>query len=55
MDIHWCSRPRTLTQNYWQWTRYFNVDLDSNGLLFLISFFIRKRNTFKLEKNKSIC
>ena len=48
--MHWSCRRCTLIQNTWQQTRYFNVDFDSNGLLFV--FYVFSRGTFNLEKNK---
>ena len=35
---HWSYRGSTSNQNTWQQTSYFNVDFDSNGLLFLFSY-----------------
>ena len=53
IDMHQFCRRRTSTQNSWHQTSYFNVDFDSNELLF--HFFIFQKSTFNLEKNKSIC
>ena len=36
IDLYWFCRLRTLTQNTWQQTRYFNVGFDSEGLFFQI-------------------
>ena len=54
-DIHSSCRRRTSTQNTWQQTRYFNVDFDSNGLLFLVLYFrevplFRKKQKHLLKK-----
>ena len=38
IDVHWSYRRSTSNQNTWQQTSYFNVDVDSNGLLFLFSY-----------------
>ena len=38
IDMHCSYRRSTSNQNTWQQTRYFNVDFDSNGLLFLFSY-----------------
>ena len=53
---HWSCSRRTSTQNIWQKIGYFNVDFDSNRLLFL--FYIIQRSIFNLQKktkNKNIC
>ena len=42
IDMHWPCRRRTLTQNIWQYTRYFNVDFDSNGFFFLFYIYFRE-------------
>ena len=44
-----CSKRRTSTQNTWQQTRYFNIDFDSNELLFL--FYISEKY-LKLKKKQ---
>ena len=53
---HWSCSRLTSTQNIWQKIGYFNVDFDSNRLLFL--FYIIQRSIFNLQKktkNKNIC
>ena len=45
---HWSCSRRTSTQNIWQKIGYFNVDFDSNRLLFL--FYIIQRSIFNLQK-----
>ena len=47
IDMRWFCRRRISSPNTWQQTRFFNVDFDSNGLLFL--FYIFQRSPFNLE------
>ena len=53
--MHWSCRRRISTQNTWQWTRSFNVEFDSNGLVFLLFTFQRSIfNSKKKYNNKKI-
>ena len=35
--MHWSCRRRTSTQNTWQQTRFFKVNFDSNGFIFIFT------------------
>ena len=51
--MQWSCRHCTSIQNTWQYTRYFKVDFDSNGLLFPFVYILEKYLQFR--KNKRIC
>ena len=48
--MYWSCRRRTSAQNTLPYTRYFNAEIDSNGLLFL--FIYISENYFQFRKRK---
>ena len=48
--MHLSCRRRTLTQNTWQYSRYFNFDFNNDGY-----FLGCQKSTYNLENNKCIC
>ena len=55
IDMHQSCRRRSLTQNTWYQTRYFEVDFDGNRVFYSFFSLVLQRSTFNLEKNKNIC
>ena len=48
--MHCSCRHRTSIKNTWQYNRYFNIDFNSNGLLFL--FICRSENCIQFTKKQ---
>ena len=49
--MYWSCRRRTSAQNTLSYTRYFNAEIDSNGLLFLFIYISENYLQFRKRKH----